>query len=182
MKKKLYTLTIAAAIIAAGGTLTSCSEEGGQTPPAPSTGASTLYVIPAVDGDATYLLTATTLDSGKVSAIGNGTEVMNATYWVYKNTDYAFALVYNKGGAGTGASYYLDSNGQIAEKYTYTYNRITTYGTWGDNVITASTGNSSQADAEGNYPQVLLFNYLNATDGTQEEGTAVAENFLGNGE
>ena len=182
MKKKLYTLTIAAAIIAAGGTLTSCSEEGGQTPPAPSTEASTLYVIPAVDGDATYLLTATTLDSGKVSAIGNGTEVMNATYWVYKNTDYAFALVYNKGGAGTGASYYLDSNGQIAEKCTYTYNRITTYGTWGDNVITASTGNSSQADAEGNYPQVLLFNYLNATDGTQEEGTAVAENFLGNGE
>ena len=182
MKKNIYTLALAAALMASAATLTSCDEDNHGTTPTPPTAEESLYVIPAVDGEATYLITATSLDSGRVSAIGNGTEVMNASYWVYKDGEYAFALVYNKGGAGTGASYYLDGNGRIAEKYTYTYNRITTYGTWGDHVITASTGDASKPDAEGNYAQVLLFNYLNANDGTQEEGSINAENFLGNGE
>lgn len=182
MKKNINTLMLAAALMASATALTSCDTDNNGTTPTPPAAEESLYVIPAVDGEATYLITTTSLDSGRVSAIGNGTEVMNASYWVYKDGEYAFALVYNKGGAGTGASYYLDNNGRIAEKYTYTYNRITTYGTWGDHVITASTGNASQPDAEGNYPQVLLFNYLNANDGTQEEGSLNAENFLGNGE
>lgn len=182
MKKNLNTFTLFAMLVASAVVLISCSEENNGTNPTPAPSSESLYVIPAVDGEATYLITATSLDSGRVSAIGNGSEVMNASYWVYKDNEYAFALVYNKGGAGTGASYYLDGDGRIAEKYTYTYNRITTYGTWGDHVITVSTGNASQPDADGNYPQVLLFNYLNAKDGTQEEGSLNAENFLGNGE
>lgn len=70
----------------------------------------------------------------------------------------------------------------MKEKYTYTFNRITSYGTWGDKVVTVSTGDSSQKDDEQNVAQALLFNYLDATDGSQEEGTLIAENFLGNGE
>ena len=87
-----------------------------------------------------------------------------------------------KGCAGTGASYYLGADGKMKEKYTYTFNRITSYGTWGDKVVTVSTGDSSQKDDEQNVAQALLFNYLDATDGSQEEGTLIAENFLGNGE
>ena len=117
-----------------------------------------------------------------MSTQGNGTEVIGGTYWVYKGLDYVFALVYNKGGAGTGASYYLGADGKMKEKYTYTYNRITSYGTWGDKVVTVSTGDSKITDEDQNVAQALLFNYLDATDGSQEEGTLLAENYLGNGE
>lgn len=144
----------------------------------------TSYVIAATVDDASYLVTAKSLDEGEVTAKGNGTEVIGGTYWVFKDLDYLFALVYNKGGNGTGASYYLNANGKPTEKYAYEFNRITTYGTWDDQVITASTGDApeSQADEKGNLPQVLLFNYLLATDGSQTEGSVLAENFLGNGE
>lgn len=141
-----------------------------------------LYVIPAKSGDFTYLITATSLDEGEITTEGVGTEVINASYWVYKDNEYAFALVYNKSGAGTGASYYLNENGMPAEKYNYQYNRITTYGTWGDHVITVSTGDSKMVDDKGNNAQALLFNYLNATDGRQSNAIINAENFLGNGE
>ena len=187
MNKKLYVWALAAGLLAMGWGMAGCSNDNdapGQTekPETTEPEAQSLYVIPAVVGEASYLITAESLDKGEVSVEGKGTEVLNASYWVYKGMDYVFALVYNKGGAGTGASYYLNTNGKPTEKYAYTYNRITTYGTWGENVITASTGDASQADANGNYPQVLLFNYLNSKDGSQEEASVNAENFLGNGE
>lgn len=187
MKKNFYVWALATSMLTMGSGMTACSsdsDEPGQTenqqPLEPEI--QSRYVIPAVVGEASYLITTESLDTGEVSVEGKGTEVLNATYWVYKGNEYIFALVYNKGGAGTGASYYLDVNGKPSEKYTYTYNRITTYGTWGENVITASTGSASIADENGNYPQVLLFNYLNAKDGNQEETSISAENFLGNGE
>ena len=70
------------------------------------------------------------------------------------------------------------------KKYTYTFNRFTTYGTWGDNVITVSTGDTKQTDNQGNAAQGFLFNYLNAKDGTTStnQQDILAENFLGNGE
>lgn len=145
----------------------------------------TSYVIAATAKEGvSYLLTAASLDEGTVTTQYAGEEVIGGTYWVFKDQDYLFALVYNKGGNGTGASYYLNAYGKPTEKYAYEFNRITTYGTWGDHVITASTGNApqSQADPDGNLPQVLLFNYLSSTDGSQTESSVLAENFLGNGE
>lgn len=191
MKKNFFMYAMAAGVFALGFGMTSCQKSNDEPPindpetpdnTTDSIATQSLYVIPAVVGDASYLITAESLDEGEISVEGKGTEVLSASYWVYKGLDYVFALVYNKGGAGTGASYFLNANGKPTEKYAYTYNRITTYGTWGDNVITASTGNSSQADENGNYPQALLFNYLNAKDGSQQESSVLAENFLGNGE
>ncbi len=182
MKKNFKVLVIMASALSMT-MMTACNNDIDDFEPTPSPNkGETRYVIPAVVGGASYLLTTESLDKGEVSVAGNGTEVINASYWVYKGQEYVFALVYNKGGVGTGASYYLDANGKPSEKFAYTYNRVTTYGTWGNNVITASTGNASVADENGNYPQVLLFNYLNALDGSQEEATVNAENFLGNGE
>ena len=161
---------------------TSCTKEqptGGENTP---TTAEELYVIAAQVDGTSYLITSETLEDGTVSVVGNGTEVIGGSYWVYKDMNYLFALVYNKGGAGTGASYYLNQNGTLTEQYLYDFNRITTYGTWGDNVITASTGDSNQADEEGNLAQALLFNYLNSNDGSQKNESIIAENFLGNGE
>ena len=128
----------------------------------------TAYVVAATTGEASYLVVANSLDEGTVSTQGNGTEVIGGTYWVYKGLDYVFALVYNKGGAGTGASYYLGADGKMKEKYTYTYNRITSYGTWGDKVVTVSTGDSKITDEDQNVAQALLFNYLDATDAVRK--------------
>lgn len=178
MKKNFYVKALAISLMSI---MTACENNDENIVPTPNVTGSR-YVIPAVVGDASYLITAESLDEGEVSVEGNGTEVLNASYWVYKGNDYVFALVYNKGGAGTGASYFLSQKGKPVEKFAYTYNRITTYGTWGDNIITASTGDASTASENGYYPQVLLFNYLNVNDGSQEEGSVNAENFLGNGE
>lgn len=140
------------------------------------------YVIPATVDETTYLVTASSLDEGSVTTRGNGTEVLSGTYWIYRDGNYLFSLSYNKGGAGTGASYYLNTAGKPTKKLTYECNRITTYGTWGHNIITVSTGDSKSADADGNIAQALLFNYLDTRDGSQTSGSADAENFLGNGE
>ncbi len=180
--------TLAAALLLGGGLLlASCSKEepaaGGDN--GGNGGAvteSSRYVIAATGGDASYLLTAESLDEGSVSARGDGTEVVGGTYWVFHGSDYVFSLAYNDGGAGTGASYYLNGSAVPTERYIYEFNRITTYGTWGDRVITVSTGDSRESDAEGNIAQALLFNYLDVNDGSQSAGSVLAENFLGNGE
>ena len=98
--------------------------------------------------------------------------------------NYFFGIKYNDGSQGTGGCYYLDANNVPQKKYTYTFNRFTTYGTWGDNVITVSTGDTKQTDSQGNAAQGFLFNYLNAKDGTTStnQQDILAENFLGNGE
>lgn len=166
------------------GTMISCNDDdnGNGEPDNPPVTGKTAYVIAGqVDGNS-CLVSAPSLDEGTVSLRGNGTEVIGGTYWVFKNLDYVFALVYNKGGAGTGASYYLNAAGKPTEKYLYEFNRITTYGSWGNNVITVSTGNSKVIDADGNIAQALLFNYLDEKTGSQEENSVIAENFLGNGE
>lgn len=189
MKNKKLSSYLLCILAMAGSVMTSCDSneediiKDNDNNPAEETVKKSYVVAAAVDGTS-YLLTAESLDEGSISVRGNGTEVIGGTYWVFKNQKYLFGLVYNKGGNGTGASYYLDAANTIREKYTYEYNRITTYGIWGDNVITASTGNGStdMADEDGNLPQVLLFNYLNADDGSQSSASVNAENFLGNGE
>lgn len=186
MKMKQYLMWALCSAFGVGVALTMGACESTDEPgPTGGTGAGDAeecYVIAAQVDGTSYLLTAESLDEGSVSTRGQGTEVIGGTYWVFHGTDYLFALVYNKGGAGTGASYYLNGSGVPTEKYTYEYNRITTYGTWGDRVITVSTGDSKQADDDGNLAQALLFNYLDATTGAQSEASVLAENFVGNGE
>lgn len=131
------------------------------------------------------LLTAESLDEGKISVIENGKEFQDQiSYWIFYDQNYFFGIKYNDGSQGTGGCYYLDANNVPQKKYTYTFNRFTTYGTWGDNVITVSTGDTKQTDNQGNAAQGFLFNYLNAKDGTTStnQQDILAENFLGNGE
>ena len=183
MKKQLYTRALLALLCAGTAALpTSCSDDNDTPQPAPGTDAETSYVIAAQDDGTSYLITAPSLDEGTATVRGTGTEVLGGSYWVFKNQNYVFSLVYNKGGAGTGASYYLNAAGKPTERYLYEFNRITSYGTWGDKVVTVSTGNSKTTDADGNIAQALLFNYLDENTGGQTEGSIDAENFLGNGE
>lgn len=187
MKKRILARALAIALCT-GGALTSCSNEdaaqggdgGGNILPQ----GTSRYVIAAQADEGTYLVTAETLDEGTVTVMGNGTEAIGASYWVFYGQEYLFGLQYNDGNAGTGSSYILSgATGKVKEAREYTFNRITTYGTWGENVITSSTNDGTkEKDAQGNFAKYLQFNYLNVRTGNTTTGTRMAENFLGNGE
>lgn len=143
------------------------------------------YVIPVTAGGTSYLLTAESLDEGRISVIENGKEFQDQiSYWIFYDPYYFFGIKYNNGSQGTGGCYYLDAQNIPQKKYSYTFNRFTTYGKWGDNVITVSTGNTNQKDDKGNAAQGFLFNYLNVKTGTTStnQNVILAENYLGNGE
>lgn len=188
MKEKIFSRALAAALSSGCLLVTACEETG-----TPETGsgnsdvALSRYVIVAEAGSqeqsATYLIASETLDDGSVTPDGNGWETQSASNWIYYGDRYLFGFQYNDGNQGTGFSFRLGNDGRVVEDRQYTFNRTTTYGTWGDNVITASTnaGNKEQ-DAEGNYAYYLQFNYLSVTDGSSTTGSRLAENFLGNGE
>lgn len=187
MKHNLLTPALAAMVsLAATATLTACDDDDDDDATASTTETTTddtnyKYIVIATVDEADYILAVDSLTGGTVSTTGNGLETETGTYYAFKGTDYVFKLNYNQNSSGTGASFYLDDNGEPQEKYEYTFSRLTTYGTWGDYVVTASTGEGSSdlADADGNLPYVFLFNYLNANDGTYiSEDGALAENFL----
>ncbi|MDH8701875.1 hypothetical protein M2138_001226 [Dysgonomonadaceae bacterium PH5-43] len=145
----------------------------------------TVYVISALDGDATYLLETTSLDEGTVSAKKTGAESEAATYWVFYGDKYLYRLVYNQGEAGVTTSYSLDRYG-LAQKrdYEYLIKRFTSYGIYSDYIITVSAGDRGQeyADAEGNLAQGLFLGYLDTEKETYSSAEINAENYLGNGE
>ena len=178
---KTAILFLGLAATGAAGLFTSCETNGGNGHEPSATVAQ--YVIAATNDDATYLVTADSLTGGNVTSVGNGTETIGGSYWVFYGDDYLFSLKYNDGEAGTGSSYVLDAaTGRVREARKYTFNRITTYGVWGDNVITCSTNDGTQEEMGGYKAKYLQFNYLNSKTGTTTTGSHIAENFLGNGE
>lgn len=163
MQKKYFTHALAIAVCSSS-LFSSCSDEYSNGNSGGSVTETDKYVIAAKTGDATYLITAESLDEGSVTSIGNGTETIGGSYWVFYGTDYLFSLKYNNGEAGTGASYILSqSTGKPVEYNSYTFNRITTYGIWGNNVITASTNDGNKETDGEHYAKYIQFNYLNAT-------------------
>lgn len=186
MKKKNWMLNIGLATLCLGFTLTACSDDNttsdNDPTPTPDKEAGDKYVIAASVDDAASLVLVDSITGGQVSVKGNGLEVDDGTYWIFKDKTALFRLVYNQGSAGTGSSYYLNSSGSLVEHLTFDAQRFTTYGFWGDNVITVSAGNTATTDANGNYAQGLLVNYLDANDGTLASNTYNCENYLGNGE
>ena len=128
------------------------------------------------------MVTTPSLDEGEISVVGKGLETESGTYWVFYGNKYLFRLVYNKGGQGTGSSYILNSSKKMEEYLQYSVNRITTYGLWGENVITVSAGDTSTKDADGDAAKGLLVNYLNANTGLTTSKAYICEDFLGNGE
>lgn len=186
--KQQFAWGLVAALLT-GSLVTACSDDetGGNGAGRGDATYQSRYVIAAQAGGdegATYLVTTDNLDSGTLSTLGNGTETESGSNWICYGEKYLFNFQYNDGAQGTGFAYALDpTTGNAYEARRYTYNRTTTYGTWGENVITASTNDGNQEqDAEGNYAKYLQFNYLNAYTGNSATGSHLAENFLGNGE
>ena len=107
------------------------------------------YVVAAQSGGssstAMYLATSETLDEGTLTTVGNGLETESGSNLIFYRDAYLFNFQYNDGGQGTAFAYALNAQtGKVEEVRRYTFNRTTTYGTWGDNVITASTNTGSE--------------------------------------
>ena len=136
------------------------------------------------EGTANYISTLASLDEGESTILGNGLETFTGTEWFTYKNKYLFRLQYNKGNEGGTSAYYLDANGTIQQTaYTYDIQRFTTYGVYGDCVITAAAAASNTFDAKGNAAYGIAVTYLDAEKGTTRNREMImAENFLGTGE
>ncbi len=174
-----------AAVMAAGLLSASCNDDAGGNGNNGTTEGQ--YVVAATIDDANYLLSTTTIESGSINAQNNGTVAAEASQWVFWGTDYLYRLVYNQGSAAVTSSFIRDANGNITERTrTYEVRRYTSYGVYGDYIMTSSSNDGPEELAiEGGYlPKVFDINYLhvkNETLSTNSE-TLISENFLGTGE
>lgn len=189
MKKKNIFFAVIVATAITGITFTACDE-----PATPDTatrkGEYVIASATSVSGQETnVLLTATTLDEGSISPVGNGLVNEGATYWVFYDNKYLYALNYNQGEAGTTQSFIMDSNYNLKKRdKEFKVSRFTTWGIYKDYIMTTSTGNGKTewADANGYIPQAILISYLNPATESYTTNTMdsayLSENFLGNGE
>ena len=188
---KIITLAMAAALPAA---LTSCSNNDEPSAGGGDVTADGRFVfatqVQGSNATSNVLVTGESLDEGTVTTVNNGLLNDGATQWVfYKN--YLYALTYNQGNAGTTRSYILGADGQMeARGKEFRISRFSSYGTYGDDIITTATGfgPQSMADAKGYVPMVLNITYLDVANETSSSNTTgdmsryVMENYLGNGE
>lgn len=195
---KNHILTGMIAIMTAGCiALTACSDDyntgGGKTPDKNRKG---FYVIaatvkPSAGTEAHLLMSAESLEKGTVSPVGNGLVNEGATYWLFFENKYLYALNYHQGNAGTTQSFVMDASHNITKRtQEYNVNRFTTYGFYDGYIMTTSSGNGPKglADANGYIPKSFLISYLDVDNQTytsnkvSAETPFLAENFLGNGE
>lgn len=193
--KKNFFLTGLFATAMTGLTLTACDDDpitGGSNDDGDENNAE--YVIAAsvtASGNTTNVLVNTeTLDEGTVSVKNNGVVNDGATYWVFFNNQYLYALTYNQGNAGTTRSYIMNSDNKLEKRSTeFNVKRFTTYGIYDKYIITSSTGDGPTAwnDENGYTPQVFMLSYLDPaaqthTSNDTQDKAYLSENFLGNGE
>lgn len=116
MKKQLFsslTIMLVTAFLSV-----SCSDDEtiSNSPSSPSD-ATSKYVIAATvtgsNGNVPVLLTASTLDHGTISALGNGLQNDGASQWVFYKDQYLYALNYNQGNNATTRSYILNTKGEL---------------------------------------------------------------------
>ena len=136
------------------------------------------------EGNANYIATVGSLDEGESTILNNGLETFTATEWFTYKDKYLFRLQYNQGNSGGTSAYFLNANGEIEQTdYTFDIQRFTTFGIYGDYVMTAAAAASSTVDAKGNAAYGIAVTYLDAEKGTTRNREMImAENFLGTGE
>lgn len=183
MKKQRWNTGLTA--LAACTLLAACDNSETPVPTPPVKPSDESYVISAAAGEANYLLTAESLKNGSVTAQHNGLETATGTVWLFYGNQYLYRLQYNQGSQGVTTSYRIDPNGNVvARPKEYNITRFTTYGIFGEYIITCSSVDTDTQDAEGNIAKGLGLNYLHVQNETTRSATVAGggENFLGNGE
>lgn len=189
--KKDYFIRVAVALALPAVALTSCSDtdepqKGGETTEGKYVLATS---VQGSNGTSYVLLTGNTLDEGTLT-VNDGLLNDGATQWVFLK-NYLYALTYNQGNAGSTRSYILRTDGEMeARDNVYRISRFSSYGTYNNDIITMSTGEGpeSEADSHGYRPMTLLVTYLDVINETSRTNQASTpgqysmENFLGNGE
>lgn len=110
------------------------------------------YVVSATvtsaNSTANYLLATSTLESGSVTpGNNNGFETATGTAWIFYKDQYLYRLQYNQGNEGVTTAYELNTNGGIAKRSNeYTITRFTTYGIFGENIISSSPVDATFTD------------------------------------
>lgn len=190
MKNRNLFYGIAAGLLL-GMVTTACSEDdpleggGGNNGNGGTTsGSGSRYIVAGTSSEATYLLATDQLNEGEVSIVGNGMEVDNATTWLFYKDHYAYRLVYNQGNAGITTSYQLDTDGKLEERNIRheIQNRFTTYGIFGNYIITAASGATDRKDTAGNPQYGITFTLIDTESQTLSTRTVGSENLLGTGE
>lgn len=190
MKKVLQTIS---AMAICGSLICSCSSddategaEGGGASGGngtPGVEAVSSYVtVGSVGEDVSYVLAPESLNSGDITAVGNGVEIgfASAATWVFVGDQYLYRLAYNRGSDGVTNAFYLDSNGKLQQrKYTYNISNFTAYGTYGKYLITSATGATNVTDTEGNAAYGITFSIIDTENETTELKTISAEDVLG---
>ena len=162
MKKNYFLAAWTAAFLACGA-FTACSEDdpitgggnengGGTTPTEEAFSRYVVATSTTASGNTSYtLLTATSLEEGSISAVNNGLTNDGATQWIFFDKQYLYGLNYNQGSGGTTASYILNADSTMEKRaMEYTIRRFTTYGTYGDYIMTTSTGDGPTEWADEN--------------------------------
>ena len=192
--KKNYLLSGLFAMAMTGMALISCTDtdEPGSGSGSGSKGNYVIAATATVSGSSVpVLLTAESLESGEITAAGNGLVNDGATYWVFYGNKYLYALNYHQGNAGTTQSFIMNTNGELEKRsQEYNVNRFTTYGYYDQFIMTTSTGDGPTElnDANGYTPQSFLISYLDVEKQTYTKNSVtkdtpfLAENFLENGE
>lgn len=181
--RKFNSLLFATSILFTG-IFAACEDNNGGVDP--RKGADSKYVIAASSESAVYLLETENINEGDLTIRRNGIEALEATAWVFHSNKYAYRLVYNQGNAGTGSSYILDENGLLKERNIEfeIRNRFTTYGPYGNYVITAASGATDKFapdDTKKERPQYgVTFTYLDVVNQTLKTKTVVTENMVDN--
>ncbi len=196
--KKNYFLTGLFATAIAGLSLSACSDDPDPIPGGGTGGdeeeTKAEYVIAAsvtASGNTTNVLVNTgSLDEGTVSVKNNGVVNDGASYWVFYNNQYLYALTYNQGEAGGTKSFIMDSGGELQKRSKeFGVKRFTTYGICGKYIMTSATGDGPTEwnDENGYTPKVFVVSYLDPAEETFTSNDTnneayLSENFLGNGE
>ena len=174
------------AVLTIATSLTSCSSDNDPVTDNHNDDITSAYIFTGTNSEGTsnYISTVASLDQGESSIVGNGLETFTGTEWFTYKDKYLFRLQYNQGNNGGTSSYFLNGKGQIEQSdYTFDIQRFTTYGIYGDYVITAAAAASTTVDGAGNAAYGISVTYLDAENGTTRNREMImSENFLGTGE
>lgn len=169
---------------------TSCSKEKSSSSNNESDGTSQYIVAVSPSSDAADILLYTDELSSDLTTIKNGYETgLISAQWYFYNDQRVFGFKYSDGDPTPMETYVLNGSQPVLGN-TYSSYRFTTYGTWGDYVITSSSNSYTSKstnifdkyfDTEV-FPRYMQVARYKSESGTVETYDFEADNYLGTGE
>jgi hypothetical protein len=174
------TITKALLVMAFAGVLTSCEKKSDREVIPENPGNYIIAVTPtAIAGKADYLLTASTLESGAASIIGNGLE-QDGTYRYYVTANNKlFSMLYGQGSPGAVTVYDI-KDGKLNKLNDFTSATVHAFAPVGDDILTVRV---PRRIAAAGTPTVYEWYRVNTTTNVEvAKGTSDAVTPTGTGE